>query len=238
MGLQDKLQHYAAPADTLVVAVEGPLTADAVVDAHLKALAAGRKLVLLHDAPPTAVALRTAARFGATLVDAASVVVPQPTQVLALPPHDELLLPAPEPELIEAASQPEPEVAHAPPLLEEGTLPWDIALATPEPAPVELPEEEFESMPWNVVHHQLLPSGRQSRLPAPRPTQAHDWGLPWPRPMAPTDGLAVADPRLWHAQERIGAIREDLDRIGAPSFGVAKPEGSAWLKRLHEFGSP
>lgn len=280
MGLQDKLQHFAAPSDTLVVGIDGAVTGDAVVDAHLRALDAGRTLTIVHTGAPTAVALRMAARFHATLVDAATIVAPAP--VLALPPHVEPLpllaldapappagppailapepfafpapepaaLPTPEPlvappaqepSLIVAASEPEPEVAHAPEapaLLEEGRLPWEIVAAAPESVTLQIPEDEFESMPWNVVHHQVIASGRTNRLAAPRPTTVADWGLPWPRPVAPSDGLAVADPKLWHARERLGAIREDLDRAGAPSFGVAKPEGSAWLKRLHEFGSP
>ncbi|HET6405422.1 MAG TPA: hypothetical protein VFH78_12315, partial [Candidatus Thermoplasmatota archaeon] len=144
--------------------------------------------------------------------------------------------PAAEPELILAASEPEPEVAHADP-----ALPWDLSLSAPEPEPVHVEAAELAAMPWNLhqEQHELLPAGRRSRIVHARPTaMAQDWGLPWPRPAVPTDGVAIADPRLWHAQERLGMVREDLDRIGAPSFGAVRPEGSAWLKRLNEFGAP
>jgi hypothetical protein len=255
MSLQDKLQHFTAPADAFVVGIEGAVTGDAVVDAHLKALEAGRRLVLVHTGTPTAVALRMAARFQATLIDAASIVLPERERILALPPHvDALVSPqppqAPPPfqielersELVLAASDPAPEVAHtpnAPALLEEGHLPWEIMATAPDTLTLTLPDDEFESMPWNVVHHQIIVSGRSTRLDAPRPTTVPDWGLPWPRPAGLiSEGLSVADPKLWHARERLGAIREDLDRAGAPSFGSAKPpEGSTWLKRLNGSGS-
>ncbi|HVM46241.1 MAG TPA: hypothetical protein VM582_09925, partial [Candidatus Thermoplasmatota archaeon] len=129
-----------------------------------------------------------------------------------------------------------------------------LAAARPEPEPVHVEAAELAQMPWNLRddQHEMLPAGRTTRLAPARPTlvdnlapraprpgaMAHDWGLPWPRPVAQTGGLAIADPKVWHAQERIHSVREDLDRIGAPSFGAVKPEGSAWLKRLTEFGGP
>ena len=153
--------------------------------------------------------------------------------------------------MIEAASRPEPEVAH----WEGPALPWDPKSPVAEPPALAIAEEEFESMPWNVVHTQLMPAGRQTRPGGSRPTMAPqhsedaeavrriraapDWGLPWPRPGMPADGMAISDPRIWRSQERVQAVRDDLERVGAPSFGAVKPEGgSAWLKKLHEFGSP
>lgn len=188
-----------------VVTIEGPLTAEAIVDAHLAARATGKPLRIEHRGAPSPVAIRTAERFGATLVDTT---------------------PAPK----------------APSLLDEGSpeLPWDRAPKPPETGPtLTIPEDEFEAMPWNVVDNVLMPAGRHTRAgPAFRPSQTPDWGLPWPRPMAPMDGLSKADPALWGSQDRIRAIRDDLERAGAPSFGATKPEGSAWLKRLSEFGPP
>jgi len=61
------------------------------------------------------------------------------------------------------------------------------------------------------------------------------WGLPWPRPLHPTDGLAIADPSIWGNRDRVQAIRDDLDKQGGSSFGTFRPEGSAWLKRLQSF---
>lgn len=117
-------------------------------------------------------------------------------------------------------------------------MPWDLSLSAPEPEPVHVEAAELAAMPWNLnaEQHELLPAGRGARFVQPRPSAiAQDWGLPWPRPVVPTSGLSIQDPRVWHAQQRIEAVREDLDRIGAPSFGAAKPEGSTWLKRLSEF---
>lgn len=269
MGLQDKLQHFAAPADAFVVGIDGALTGDAVVDAHLRALEAGKKLLIVHVGAPTSVAVRMAARLHATLVSADSIMVPHLEALvahetpLALPAHIEEALALADvaaelpaitlhevmPESVVPVSDPVaevvlPEVAsapEAPALLEVGHLPWGTESVAADMASVTVEEDEFEAMPWNVVHHQLLPSGRESRIHTARPSTVPDWGLPWPRPAAPTDGLAIADPRLWNAKERMGAIREDLDRKGAPSFGVVKPEatgsGSAWLKRLNDSGS-
>lgn len=278
MSLADKLRLYLAdkPASwtddaatwtadgraQLLVAVEGPLTAQTLVDAHVRALAARAKLTLAHTGAPTSVALRTAARFGITLLDAATlpdaptpspfsqpspapalapVSAPIPAAELATPtPFDRAPAPMPAPlaeppALLVAHSDPEPEVTHA-----DDALPWDLSLSSPDPEPVHVEAAELLLMPWHAAaddQHELMPAGRSARHAPARPTaMAHEWGLPWPRPVAPTDGLAIADPRIWHAPERMQAVREDLDRAGAPSFGVAKPEGSAWLKRVSELG--
>ena len=47
-----------------------------------------------------------------------------------------------------------------------GWIPWTMHV---------MDEDEFESMPWNVVHHQLLPAGRQTRHAPPRGYQ-RQWG--------------------------------------------------------------
>jgi hypothetical protein len=117
---------------------------------------------------------------------------------------------------------------------------------TPEPPlALAVPAEELAAMPWNAphvllqatpspdeVHHELVLTERRP-LGALRPTQLPDWGLPWPRPVAPTDGLALHDPKLWGNRERVRAVRDGIDRAtGGASFGAVKPDGSAWLKRL------
>lgn len=141
-----------------------------------------------------------------------------------------------EPELVIAASEPAPEVAHA-----EDAMPWGGEPSPlPEIVPAEVDPLEMLAVPW--IHElesgvEALPAGRATRIGAGfRPTQAPTWGLPWPRPVVPTDGLSIADPKIWRTPERLTAMREDLDRAGAPSFGAAKPEGSAWLKRVSEYG--
>lgn len=96
---------------------------------------------------------------------------------------------------------------------------------------VEAGEPEFEIMtgtprPRGGAHHPTL-------VP-----QLPNWGLPWPRPTAPADGLALHDPSLWSARERVHAMREDLDRAGGSSFGAVRPQGSAWLKRIQQFDGP
>lgn len=218
--------------DAHVVAVKGPLSAEAIIDAHLATRAIGKALHIHHEGAPTKVAQRTAARFGITLVDVTPWVAAAPADIA---PAD--LAPAP------PGPAPGPTGPPSPPsLVDEGSpaLPWTPQASASEPVPeIIVPEAEFEAMPWNVVHHTLLPAGRQTRPGTPRPSMTpQDWGLPWPRPVVPMDGIAKSDPRLWQSQERIQAIREDLERAGAPSFGATKPDGSAWLKRISEFGSP
>lgn len=306
-------------AERLLAHVDGPLTADAIIDAHVRALARHATLTIAHSGEATPVARRTAARFGVALLDATSlpppaaaatsgeaspevpVLLPAGGHPLLLPAHAPPAAPpfelgeaiasawtdalaaierrdarvavavestgeaapvppvvapvlAPtgvaspvgaeaagvaspvEPALIEARSDPEPVVAHADP-----ALPWDLSVSAPEPEPVHVEAMELAAMPWNLhsEQHELMPAGRAASFAPARPTQlAQDWGLPWPRPVVPTGGLAIADPKLWHNQERIESVREDLAKAGAPSFGAVKPEGSAWLKRITEFGAP
>lgn len=180
-------------SDVLLVSVDGALGADAVLDAHLRARDANARLVLAHAGAASAVASRTAARFGIVLLDLTALPDPGPA------------------------------------------LPWDPATRAPEPELAHVEPIELLAMPW--VHEmdpepEVTTGGRSTRIDAPRPTLTPDWGLPWPRPSAPMDGVALADPRIWRAQDRIRAVREDLEGRGAPSFGAVTPEGSAWLKRL------
>lgn len=283
--LRDKLQLYLAGKDAtwtgagaswaeqgethLLVEVDGPLTADAVIDAHVRAQAIGARLTLAHLGAPTRVALRTAERFRIPLLDASA--LPEPAAAPAPEPRAEpLLLDAPaEPAALLAAhveppvedvfilahDEPAPEVAHAEP---DTPLPWDPSAPVPEVEPAHVEPIELLALPWihEMDHHEELPAGRRTRAhhhvaratTAPQHhedaaalravARAPDWGLPWPRPVAPTDGLSKADPNLWRAPERMMAMREDLARAGAPSFGAVKPEGSAWLKRISEFGAP
>lgn len=128
-------------------------------------------------------------------------------------------------------------------LEDEPVLPWGPgpARAEAEVLPAAVDPLEVMAMPWHHPDHALpeehvevMPGNARPMLPAPllRPTQAPDWGLPWPRPVPPADALAIADPSLWGARERMRAVRDDLDRMGGGSFGSVKPDGSAWLKRL------
>lgn len=124
-------------------------------------------------------------------------------------------------------------------------FPWPVAPAREPSFSLRVPAEEFALMPWNSPHalllsastaptedsHDLLVTQRKP-IGIARPTQVPNWGLPWPRPVKPVDGLAIADPKLWGAQPRLTAVREDLDRVGGGSFGAVKPEGSNWLKRI------
>lgn len=303
MSLHEKLRHHLAGKDVsladedalvvaswqdegarMLVACPGALTADAVIDAHVRAQAARATLTLASEGAPTPVARRMAQRYGIALLDLAAVVVPEPAApappvaepVLALPaPEPTLALPAFEPPVeapillappaeaaplvaptlspagaptqapadapahapadppvVVAASLPEPALAHG-----ELRLPWDPSVAIEEPTPMHVEPMELLAMPWahEGEHVEVIESGRTTRHAPERPTVNPGWGLPWPRPVPSMDGVAIADPRVWQAPERIMAVRQDLDRIGAPSFGVAKPEGSQWLKRLSEF---
>lgn len=313
----------------LLLTHEGPLSADALIDAHVRALAAGARLVVATTGEASPVARRTAARFGIEILDVASLPEPaaapapgavpietawagataafasgaggsspvpaapappaaapgfplpapgffgalerepvdlapaaeafaafdalalatgeaSPAVDVPLSPAPPIAAPTPDlappaappapPEaspLLVAASEPAPVVAH-----EDPAMPWDLSLSTPEPEPVHVEAAELAAMPWNLhsEQHEMLPAGRAATFAPQRPTaMAHDWGLPWPRPVPPTGGLAIADPRIWHVQERVEQVREDLNKAGAPSFGAVKPEGSSWLKRLHEF---
>lgn len=237
-------------APCLLVAVAGPLTADALVDAHVRALASEARLVVVHEGAPTSVALRTAARFGITLLDAASLPeaapaphaapeapsLPSPVAIPALPAHEE------PPAL--AAPILKPEAPILLPAQPDDAMPWDVTVTTPEPQPVHVDAHELIAFPWvahpeeeHDDHLELLPAGRTTRrFAGERPTQTPgNWGLPWTRPGVTPEALALQDPRIWRSQERIQAVRSDLDKLGAPSFGAAKPvDGSAWLRKISE----
>ncbi|MFA5861112.1 MAG: hypothetical protein WDA16_05405 [Candidatus Thermoplasmatota archaeon] len=131
---------------------------------------------------------------------------------------------------------------HAPDI--DPRFPWPVAPAREPSFTLRVPAEEFALMPWNLPrvllqaapipgedHHDLVVTDRKPSG-ITRPTQVPNWGLPWPRPVNPADGLAIADPKLWGAQSRLLAVREEFDRAGGSSFGAVKPEGSNWLKRL------
>jgi hypothetical protein len=288
-----------------------PLTAAAIVDAYV-GRPAGARLTLVHDGPVSPVALRSAARFGIALLDAATLpALPLPEPVaapsapapsaapallfeapalvveLALPAHEAPpLLAAPEPaprltgpqttpllpsheevsmegptervaEVAPAVPSPAPATAEAvvtftapaaaPALVIEGALPWDPAVPVAEAArSIEVTAGELAALPWHdhapiEEHVEVMSGSPRSRRHVERPTVAGalDWGLPWPRPVPATDGLSIADPRIWNAQERMHAVREDLEAArGASSFGAVKPEGSPWLKRVQGFGAP
>jgi hypothetical protein len=147
-----------------------------------------------------------------------------------------------------AAGAEAPQPPSLPPALApdvDPRLPWPVGPTPEPPLALAVPAEELAAMPWNAphvllqatpspdeAHHELVLTERRP-LGALRPTQLPDWGLPWPRPVAPTDGLALHDPKLWGNRERVQAVRDGIDRAtGGASFGAVKPDGSAWLKRL------
>ena len=213
----------AAGKHLLLIADHAP-TGEELVDAHLRARSLGATLTVAHEGAPGAVAVRTAARFRIQLLDASA--LPEPGAGAYAPALPALAAPPPEPLL----------PAHEP----DTPLPWDPALRSPEVEPAHVEPIELLAMPWahEGEHVEVLEAGRATRPATFRPTQAPDWGLPWPRPMAPMDGVAKVDPKLWQVPERIAAVREDLERAGATSLGAVRPEGSAWLKRITEFGAP
>lgn len=131
------------------------------------------------------------------------------------------------------------DLLHA--LEDEPVLPWHGPAPSLDVEPAAVDPMEVLAMPWFQVAHArvdeqvevMAGSPRAPRGPAFRPTQMPDWGLPWPRPPTPADGLAIADPRIWGARERVRAVHDDLDRKGGGSFGQVRPaDGSAWLKRV------
>lgn len=148
---------------------------------------------------------------------------------------------------------PERPVPAAPHVQTDPPLPWDVSVPPADPAPAHVGVAELLAFPWNTVeslaaqaaeeddHHEVLEGS--SRFPTEHhPTsllpQAPNWGLPWPRPVAPAGAVAKVDPALWHEPERLAAMREELEAKGAPSFGAVKPaEGaSGWLKKLSDSG--
>lgn len=226
-----------------------PLTAASVLDAYLSLRPA--RLTLVCEGDPSPVARRSAARFGVTLLDAASLpelppaaappVAPPPAPVPAPTP-----LPAPEP--LVATPEVAPPAAVLPPapvpvLVEDGpALPWDPSVPPVEPSiTIEVTAGELLALPWhqNASVEETVEIVATPRKPrgGMRPTMmvpdGGSWGLPWPRPVASTEALSRADPRIWSSQERVHAMREELDAsVGAASFGAVKPEGSPWLRRM------
>lgn len=133
------------------------------------------------------------------------------------------------------------DLVHA--LDDEPVLPWHGPAPSLDVEPAVVDPMEVLAMPWHHPDHarpdehvEVMAGNDRPRPLAPllRPTQAPDWGLPWPRPPAPADGLAIVDPKLWGTRERVRAVHDDLDRMGGGSFGQVKPGGdpSAWLRRL------
>lgn len=159
----------------------------------------------------------------------------------------ELAQPDPLVPVAEPASAPAPVSVTVPVALPafpacEPALPWDPAVAVaadlgPEIVPT---PHELLALPWQVGvkddHAVMLAAGREVRGAPARPTLVPDWGLPWPRPVPPADGLAVADPALWKMHDRTLAMRDRLDAGGAASFGAVVPKPDPWLKKVQTPG--
>lgn len=234
----------AQTADAVFVAFAGPVTAATVIDAYN--VGRGRAITLVHDGPVGDVARRSAARFGVSLLDAASLPEPAPAPV-ALPDAPVALvevvppaLPAPAPEILLPAHV-EPVAAEP---LAVPALPWDASVPPADPfqtaeVTLEVTPHDLLAMPWafHDEHVEVMEAGRAPKLTV-RPTtdlhpEARNWGLPWPRPVVPADGLAIADPRIWNNQGRLDALHAQYDavatKLSAPAPG---PDAAAWLKRL------
>lgn len=227
----------ATGARHLILAVESPVVAARIVDAYVQGLEDGAQVTVAFEGEMTAVARQAAERLGVQLLDAAPLPFPVPEPVLALPPHVEG--PAPPPAIV-----PDAPLALEPgaPLLDETLLhevddlvatladepllPWH-GPAAPEPEPARVDPMEVLAMPWHHPDHarpdehmDILPGNARSVSPLFRPTQAPDWGLPWPRPVPPADALALSDPTIWKARERTMAVHGDLS--------------NAWLRRVQQ----
>lgn len=222
-----------APASEAALVFEAPPLLAAPEPEPLLPLPEATPLLPAHEDAPLQVVVEGPAEEAA----AVEVVVDAPVPALAA------ALPPPAAEVVVTVAAPAPEPA----LVIEGTLPWDPAVPVAEPAPaIQVTAGELAALPWHdhapiEEHVEVMVGSPRARRHVERPTVAGapDWGLPWPRPVPPTDGLSIADPRIWHAQERMHAVRESLDLAGgASSFGAVKPEGSAWLKRVQGLGAP
>jgi hypothetical protein len=191
----------------------------------------------------------------------APAVLPDPVGPPALPAPEALPLlaahvatvdgTAPGVGFVVAPSAQAPRSARA--VVTEPALPWDVDVLVAEPVAAHVAVGELLAFPWNSVeslasraaeedeHHEVM-AGSPRRVPLlDHPTsfiapQGPNWGLPWPRPVAQADMVARADPSVWHGPERLAAMREDLEKAGAPSFGAAKPDGSAWLRKITDAG--
>lgn len=145
---------------------------------------------------------------------------------------------------------PFPPTPEAPPAAETVPfLPWDPQTVAPEAPIVHVTPEELARLPWHdappspedtaTPHLQPLPAPLAPSWQAIRRTPM-DWGLPWPRPgggITP-EALSRSEPHVWGQSERMAKMREALERQGAPSFGAARPEGSAWLSKLRDGAGP
>lgn len=125
-------------------------------------------------------------------------------------------------------------------------LPWSSPAPQTAVATVTLTDDDRFAMPWNPrppePDHEVMAGSPRRVKTVDHPTSLQgvppNWGLPWPRLTAPADGLALHDPTLWSAKDRVHALREDLELKGGSSFGAVQNQGSAWLKRIQSYGSP
>jgi hypothetical protein len=238
MSVQDKLRlHVAAKnvtwrtdvpgalaaaqwtddAPHLLLAFDGPVSASRIVDAYNAGR--GSHVTLVHEGPIGDVARRSAARFGITLLDLATL-LPAHAVAPSLPAHEAQLALAPHVEAPIPPALPEPEPLVVP------QLPWDLASPSPDPfdaapTPMVTPHEML-AMPWTAYadedeHMEITQTVRGVRGTTVRPStdlhpDARHWGLPWPRPVSPADGLAIADPRIWNNKGRLDVLHADFDR--------------------------
>ncbi len=281
MSVQDKLRlhladktvtwredvPHALAAQTpegLFLSFGGAVTASTVIDAYNAGR--GSRITLLHEGPVGDVARRSAARFGVTLLDAATLPEPAPTTLAeTLAPRAALPAPAPEP-LLPAHVEPAPVVTPgvapvAPPVVTPVAdppalppLPWDASVPPADPfstaqVTLEVTPHEILAMPWTlhpdtpVEEHLEITETKRGPRGTLRPTtdlhpDSKHWGLPWPRPRTPADGLAIADPKIWSNPQRLESLHASFDARAAKLAGPGPaPEGGSWLKRLQFDGA-
>jgi hypothetical protein len=162
---------------------------------------------------------------------------------LLLPAHVEAVPPAVAPVPAPSVAEPEPAIVPA--------LPWDASVPPSDPfstlqVSLEVTPHEILAMPWTLHpdspvedHVEITSTRRGPRGSTVRPTtdlhpDAKHWGLPWPRPVTPADGLAIADPKIWNNPARLESLHASFD-ARASKLSAPTPPGTPdpnWLKKL------
>lgn len=247
-----RLGVFLLDAATLPDAPEGPV--EDMLAASLGPLPAIEPVTATGPAAPLAlealVAVAPIAASGPPLLEAHVDAAPTEAPLAVPNPIVHAVAHVPSPPMLVAHVETIPTPAPpAPPVLDVfPPLPWQIPAAEPDTTTsITISDDERFAMPWNPrpiePDHEVMTGSPRRVQKVDHPTSLQgvppNWGLPWPRQgAAPSDGLALHDPTLWSAKDRVHALREDLDLKGGSSFGAVQNQGSAWLKRIQSFGSP